>query len=132
EYEHTRVYLETVLESVFGLLADAIAAQSVRIAFPEWVVPATLQLRRWRKRVGSSWTRFSKQLQGLLEKIDQTSRLVQQNRSKIDFSPSNLTAANQFMSTTSPDSTPIGAYAAALRKVRDQQRTTLLDAERGA
>ncbi|KAJ1732056.1 Nucleolar Complex 2 protein [Coemansia biformis] len=129
EYEHTRVYLEAVLESIFGLLADAIASQSVRIAFPEWVVPATLQLRRWRKRVGSSWARFSKQLQGLLERIDQTSRLVQQHRNKIDFSPSNLTAANQFMNTVSPDSTPIGAYAASLRKVRAQQRATLIEAE---
>ncbi|KAJ2352411.1 Nucleolar Complex 2 protein [Coemansia sp. RSA 2618] len=129
EYEHTRVYLESVLESVFGILADAMAAQSVRIAFPEWVVPATLQLRRWRKRVGKSWTRFSKQLQGLLEKIDQSARLVQQSRSKIDFSPSNLTAANQFMSTTLPDATPIGAYAVSLRKVRAQQRALLLEAE---
>ncbi|KAJ2834480.1 Nucleolar Complex 2 protein [Coemansia erecta] len=129
EYEHTRVYLESVLESVFGILADTVAAQSVRIAFPEWVVPATLQLRRWRKRVGKSWTRFSKQLQGLLEKIDQSARLVQQNRTKLDFSPSNLTAANQFMSTTEPNSTPVGIYAASLRKVRAQQRALLLEAE---
>ncbi|KAJ2849070.1 Nucleolar Complex 2 protein [Coemansia brasiliensis] len=129
EYEHTRVYLESVLESVFGLLADSIAAQSVRIAFPEWVVPATLQLRRWRKRVGKSWTRFSKQLQGLLDKIDQTTRLIQQNRARIDFGPSNLTGANQFMSSTSTDATPVGAYAASLRNVRAQQRALLLEAE---
>ncbi|KAJ2829123.1 Nucleolar Complex 2 protein, partial [Coemansia sp. 'formosensis'] len=94
EYEHTRVYLEIVLESVFGLLADTIAAQSVRIAFPEWVVPAVLQLRRWRKRAGKSWSRFSKQLQGLLEKIDQTSVMVVQRRNKVDFGPANLTGAN--------------------------------------
>ncbi|KAJ1739168.1 Nucleolar Complex 2 protein [Coemansia sp. RSA 989] len=129
EYEHTRVYLESVLESVFGLLADSIAAQSVRIAFPEWVVPATLQLRRWRKRVGKSWTRFSKQLQGLLDKIDQTTRLVQQNRTRVDFGPSNLSGANQFMNSTSTDATPVGAYAASLRKVRAQQRALLLEAE---
>ncbi|KAJ2448792.1 Nucleolar Complex 2 protein [Coemansia sp. RSA 2336] len=129
EYEHTRVYLESVLESVFGLLADSIAAQSVRIAFPEWVVPATLQLRRWRKRVGKSWTRFSKQLQGLLDKVDQTSRLVQQNRTRVDFGPSNLSGANQFMNATSTDATPVGAYAASLRKVRAQQRALLLEAE---
>ncbi|KAJ2133831.1 hypothetical protein GGH17_003077, partial [Coemansia sp. RSA 788] len=80
-------------------------------------------------RVGKSWTRFSKQLQGLLEKIDQSARLVQQNRTKLDFSPSNLTAANQFMSTTEPNSTPVGTYAASLRKVRAQQRALLLEAE---
>ncbi|KAJ1834943.1 Nucleolar Complex 2 protein [Coemansia sp. RSA 2711] len=129
EYEHTRVYLESVLESVFAILADAVAAQSVRIAFPEWIVPAALQLRRWRKRVGKSWTRFSKQLQGLLEKIDQSTRLVQQNRANVDFSPGNLAAANQFMSSTQPEATPAGAYAASLRKVRAQQRALLLEAE---
>ncbi|KAJ2398986.1 Nucleolar Complex 2 protein [Coemansia sp. RSA 2559] len=129
EYEHTRVYLEVILENVFGLLADAFASQSVRIAFPEWSVPAILQLRRWRKRVGGSWARFSKQLQGLLEKIDQTSLLVQQKRSKVDFAPSNLSGANQFMQDTSPERTPIGVYAASLRKIRAQQRATLVEAE---
>ncbi|KAJ2162237.1 Nucleolar Complex 2 protein [Coemansia sp. RSA 552] len=130
EYEHTHVYLESILESVFGLLADAVAAHSVRIAFPEWVVPATLQLRRWRKRVGKSWSRFSKQLQGLLEKTDQTARMVQQRRAKVDFSPANLAAVNQFMNDVQPDTTPIGAYAASLRKVRAQQRATLAEAAR--
>ncbi|KAJ2452710.1 Nucleolar Complex 2 protein [Coemansia sp. RSA 2424] len=129
EYEHTRVYLEVVLESVFGLLADAIAAQSVRIAFPEWVVPAVLQLRRWRKRAGKSWSRFSKQLQGLLEKIEQSSLMVTQQRNKVDFGPANLTGANQFMSSISADATPIGAYASSLRKVKAQQRATMVEAE---
>ncbi|KAJ2061588.1 Nucleolar Complex 2 protein [Coemansia sp. S146] len=129
EYEHTRVYLEIVLESVFGLLADAIAAQSVRIAFPEWVVPAVLQLRRWRKRAGKSWSRFSKQLQGLLEKIEQSSLMVVQKRNKVDFGPANLTGANQFMSDISADATPIGAYANSLRKVKAQQRATMVEAE---
>ncbi|KAI9500255.1 Noc2p family-domain-containing protein [Coemansia spiralis] len=129
EYEHTRVYLEVVLESIFGLLADAFASQSVRIAFPEWCVPAVLQLRRWRKRVGKSWTRFSKQLQGLLEKIDQASYLVQQKRNKVEFAPSNLAGANKFMQETSPEETPIGIYAVSLRKIRAQQRATLVEAE---
>ncbi|KAI7827843.1 Noc2p family-domain-containing protein [Kickxella alabastrina] len=92
EYEHTRVYLEVVLDNAFGLLADAIASQSVRIAFPEWVVPAVLQLKRWRKRAGQSWSKFSKQLQGLLEKVEQSSRMVQQHRSKVDFGPANSRA----------------------------------------
>ncbi|KAJ2485828.1 Nucleolar Complex 2 protein [Coemansia sp. RSA 2320] len=131
EYEHTRVYLEAVLESVFGLLADAIASQSVRIAFPEWVVPAVLQLRRWRKRAGKSWSRFSKQLQGLLEKIEQTSLSVVQQRNKVDFGPANFGGANQFMSNVSPDATPIGAYAVSLRKVKAQQRATMVEAEMG-
>ncbi|KAJ2720709.1 Nucleolar Complex 2 protein [Coemansia sp. Benny D115] len=129
EYEHTRVYLEVILEHAFGLLADAFASQSVRIAFPEFSVPAVLQLKRWRKRCGQSWTKFSKQLQGLLEKVDQTSRNVQQRRNKVEFGPSNLTGANQFMSDVHPDTTPIGAYAASLRKVRAQQRALLVEAE---
>ncbi|KAI8320275.1 Noc2-domain-containing protein [Martensiomyces pterosporus] len=129
EYEHTRVYLEAILENVFGLLADAVASQSTRIAFPEWVVPAVLQLRRWRKRSGKSWSRFSKQLQGLLERIDQTSRQVQQRRNKVEFSPSDLSSANQFMQDVHPDTTPIGSYAVSLRKIRAQQRATLVEAE---
>ncbi|KAJ2784288.1 Nucleolar Complex 2 protein [Coemansia interrupta] len=129
EYEHTRIYLEVVLEYAFDLLADAFASQSVRIAFPEWSVPAVLQIKRWRKRAGKSWSKFSKQLQGLLEKVDQTSRLVEQNRSKIEFAPGNMTAANQFMNDVHPDKTPVGAYAASLRKVRAQQRATLVEAE---
>ncbi|KAJ2800082.1 Nucleolar Complex 2 protein [Coemansia guatemalensis] len=129
EYEHTRVYLEAVLECVFGLLADAVASQSVRIAFPEWTVPVALQLRRWRKRIGKSWVRFSKQLQGLLDKIDQTSQLVQQHRNNVEFGPANLGAANRFMNTMHPDNTPIGVYATSLRSVRAQQRATLLKAE---
>ncbi|KAJ1723272.1 Nucleolar Complex 2 protein [Coemansia erecta] len=129
EYEHTRVYLEVVLEYAFDLLADAFASQSVRIAFPEWSVPAVLQIKRWRKRAGQPWSKFSKQLQGLLEKVGQTARLVEQNRSKIEFAPGNMTAANQFMNDVHPDKTPIGAYAASLRKVRAQQRATLVEAE---
>ncbi|KAJ1812899.1 Nucleolar Complex 2 protein [Coemansia sp. RSA 2599] len=129
QYDHTRVYLEVVLEHVFDLLADAFGSQSVRIAFPEWSVPAVLQIKRWRKRVGQSWPKFSKQLQGLLERVEQTSRIVQQRRSKVDFGPANLTGANQFMNDVSADETPIGAYAASLRKVRAQQRAMLVEAE---
>ncbi|KAJ1965976.1 Nucleolar Complex 2 protein [Dipsacomyces acuminosporus] len=129
EYEHTRIYLEAILESVFGYLADAFAAQSTRIAFPEWAVPAVLQLKRWRKRCGKSWSRFSKQLQGLLERIDQTSQMIQQRRNKVDFSPSDLTSANQFMQDIHPDTTPVGKYAVSLRKIRAQQRATLVEAE---
>ncbi|KAJ2854742.1 Nucleolar Complex 2 protein [Coemansia erecta] len=129
QYDHTRVYLEVVLEHAFDLLADAFASQSVRIAFPEWCVPAVLQIKRWRKRAGQSWPKFSKQLQGLLEKIEQTSRVVQQRRSKVDFAPANFTGANQFMNDVSADETPIGAYAASLRKLRAQQRATLFEAE---
>ncbi|KAJ2703585.1 Nucleolar Complex 2 protein [Coemansia sp. IMI 203386] len=129
QYDHTRVYLEVVLEHAFDLLADAFASQSVRIAFPEWSVPAVLQVKRWRKRVGQSWPKFSKQLQGLLDKVEQTSRMVQQRRGKVDFGPANLTGANQFMSDVGADETPIGAYAASLRKVRAQQRATLVEAE---
>ncbi|KAJ2342720.1 Nucleolar Complex 2 protein, partial [Coemansia sp. RSA 2673] len=76
-----------------------------------------------------SWSRFSKQLQGLLEKIEQSSLMVVQKRNKVDFGPANLTGANQFMSDISADATPIGAYANSLRKVKAQQRATMVEAE---
>ncbi|KAJ1921021.1 Nucleolar Complex 2 protein [Mycoemilia scoparia] len=130
QYEHTKVYLEGILEWTYELLADCFAAEATRIAFPEWAIPAIIRIRWWRKHASKNHSKFAKQLQGLLEKIDQTSKWVEKKRATLGFNPTKLEKANTFLQDVDLDTTPIGSHAAMLRKLKAQQRKVLVESSK--
>ncbi|KAJ1674521.1 Nucleolar Complex 2 protein [Spiromyces aspiralis] len=128
QYEHTKVYLDSVLDNTYELLVECFAAEATRIAFPEWVVPATTRIRWWRKHASKHYPKFSKLLQGLLEKVDQNSKWVERHRIAFGFDPTNLDKANAFLRDVDPLTTPISTHAVALRRTKEKQRKVLIEA----
>ncbi|RKP09022.1 Noc2p family-domain-containing protein [Thamnocephalis sphaerospora] len=123
EYLHTRVYQEGLTENVCQCMFEYFESYALSIAFPELAIPAIVQLKRHIKR--SKNAKISKQLQSVVEKLEQQSRFIENKRASTDFSPSELAKAHTFLVGTKVASTPLGAHLVSLRKIKEQRRQLL-------
>ncbi|CAJ0848334.1 2712_t:CDS:10 [Entrophospora sp. SA101] len=122
-YLHTRSYQDGICEELFESFLEYYACFCKSISFPELIIPGVVQLKRHIKH--SSNFKFNKQLQQLNEKLEQNSKYIEQQRSKVDFSPNNLTQLRSFLKDISPDSTPLGKFAKSMRLLKEQQKQPL-------
>ncbi|CAG8613213.1 8452_t:CDS:10, partial [Scutellospora calospora] len=86
-YLHTKVYQDGICEELIELLFEYYSCYSLSIAFPELAIPAIIQIKRHIKN--SKNAKFNRQLQQFVEKLEQNTRFIEQQRSQIDFSPNN-------------------------------------------
>ncbi|KAF9903112.1 Nucleolar Complex 2 protein [Linnemannia zychae] len=108
EYKGSRVYQDGTGEQVYELMTEYYALFSTSISFPELVIPAVVQLKRFVKK--SSLVKLTKQFAGLVEKLEQNARFVEGERNKADFSPSDATGVSGFLRHQDKEKTPLGAY----------------------
>ncbi|CAG8435032.1 7268_t:CDS:10 [Diversispora eburnea] len=141
-YLHTRVYQEGIYEKLLELLFEYYSCFCSSIAFPELVIPAIIQIKRHIKH--SKNLKFNKQLQQLVEKLEQNSKFIEQHRSQIDFSPNDharvvkpFSLLNQlfirfynkiyfnpqsaFSQNMNQDSTPLGSYVKSNRRLKEKK-----------
>ncbi|PVU85235.1 hypothetical protein BB560_007104 [Smittium megazygosporum] len=132
QYEHTRLYLETVLDKVAEHIARVLSNSCTNIGFPDYVVPLIINLKRWKKRSGNkAFSKHSVLLSKLMEKINATSKIISTKRSDpklVSFGPSNFAASSGFMATLDPDTMPIKTYTDSLLKVNSMQRSAIMAA----
>ncbi|KAF9167572.1 Nucleolar Complex 2 protein [Actinomortierella ambigua] len=114
EFKGTRVYQDGTGEQVYELLVEYFALFSTSISFPELVIPAIVQLKRFNKK--SSLTKLTKQFQALVEKLEQNARFIEQERNKADFAPSDATAVAGFLKHQDKDKTPLGSYWKGIKR----------------
>ncbi|GJJ77425.1 nucleolar complex protein 2 [Entomortierella parvispora] len=108
DYKGSRVYQDGTGEQVYELMIEYFALFSTSISFPELVIPAIVQLKRFIKK--SSLVKLTKQFAGLVDKLEQNARFVENERNKADFSPSDAAGVSTFLRHQDKDKTPLGAY----------------------
>ncbi|KAJ3048314.1 Nucleolar Complex 2 protein [Rhizophlyctis rosea] len=118
-YLGTRTYQNGVVEEVVNLLFDYYGAFALSIAFPELAIPAILQLKRYAKK--SKNFHMNKQIQQLVEKLEQNSRFIEQKRSQVDFSPKDEQKVAEFLSNIDPNQSPLYKHNATRQKLREQE-----------
>ncbi|KAJ3043715.1 Nucleolar Complex 2 protein [Rhizophlyctis rosea] len=118
-YLGTRTYQNGVVEEVVNLLFDYYGAFALSIAFPELAVPAILQLKRYAKK--SKNFRMNKQIQQLVEKLEQNSRFIEGKRSQVYFSPKDEAKVADFLSNIDPNQSPLHKHNTARQKLREQE-----------
>lgn len=138
QYLKTRVYSEGLVEEAVYLLAEWLASRSVHgsIAFPEIVVPVVVVLRKSLKTVktgtGSGKNGSGKDVglvKGLVERIEESSRWVEQNRKNVTFGPGKLGDVEEWersMRETKMDGAPLVKYVKVQTKTR-QKRHKLIE-----
>jgi nucleolar complex protein 2 len=136
----TRIYSEGIVEEAVYVLGEWLASAPVHgsIAFPETVVPVVITLRKSikaAKTVGSSASSSTKDLglvKGLLERIEESARWVEQRRKGVAFAPSNLGDVRQWEKTLTAavEDSPLGKYVKVQRKTRERRRK-LIEKVRG-
>lgn len=108
DYKGSRVYQDGTGEQVYELMIEYFALFSTSISFPELVIPAIVQLKRFIKK--SSLVKLTKQFAGLVDKLEQNARFIENERNKADFSPSDAAGVSTFLRHQEKDKTPLGAY----------------------
>ncbi|KAF9579002.1 Nucleolar Complex 2 protein [Lunasporangiospora selenospora] len=128
DYKGSRVYQEGAGEQVYELMAEYYALFSASISFPELAIPAIIQLKRFNKKSGL--VKLTKQFAGLVEKLEQNTRFIENERTKADFSPSDASGVSSFLRHQDKEKTPMGAYWKGLKRSVTEKRKLIEDARK--
>jgi hypothetical protein len=122
------VYTEGLVEETAYLLAEWLASKPVQgsVAFPELVVPLVVVLRKAIKAAKSSGKNASGKdvgvVKGLLERVEESSRWVEQRRKGVTFTPGMLAEVEDWESRVKVEESPLGKYIKVQRKTREKRR----------
>lgn len=124
------MYNEGLVEEAAYLLAEWLASKSIQgtIAFPELVVPIVVVLRKALKSAKSpshSKNVLGKDVgvvKGLVERIEESSKWVEERRSKVRFGPGMLGEVGEWEESLNVDETPLAKYLKVQRKARDKRK----------
>ncbi|KAJ3206489.1 Nucleolar Complex 2 protein [Entophlyctis luteolus] len=119
EYIGTRIYQTGIIEELISLLTEYYDCFALSIGFPELAVPAVMQLRRWMKRTQS--TTAKKNVQMLVDSLEQNARFIETKRAAVDFAPKDEGKVAAFLADVEDTSAPLRRHAVARRKLRDAQ-----------
>lgn len=118
-YLGTRVYQDGLCEQFIELTSEFFGLYAKNIAFPELATPAVLSLRRFAKK--SKNTRFNKQLQQLVEKLNSNATFISSKRSNVEYGPSNKTEVQLFLKDFDWEKTPLGQYIVVQRQAKEEK-----------
>ncbi|KAJ7619529.1 Noc2-domain-containing protein [Roridomyces roridus] len=137
QYLKTRVYAECLIEESVFLLAEWLTSGSVHgsVAFPEIVVPVVVMLRKSIKaaKTGGSSTKDLGLVKGLLERIEESARWVEEKRKTVVLVPSKLEPVREWEErlTASLEDSPLGKYVKVQRKTRERKQKLVEKARQG-
>jgi len=124
------VYAEGLVEESVYLLAEWLASQTVQgsIAFPEIVIPVVVVLRKSVKSAkagpGSGSGKDLALVKGLLERVEEGARWVEQRRKGVGFAPGRIRDVEQWEKDVKSqiEDSPLGRYVKVQRKTREKRR----------
>jgi nucleolar complex protein 2 len=135
QYLKTRVYVEALVEETCYLLAEWGAASQSSIAFPEIIIPVIVALKRNVKESKAAKGGAAKAVSGiktLVERLEEGAKWVKERRAKgVGFSPADRSEVYRWQRSVKVAETPVGKYAAVLRKAREKRRALLEKAREG-
>ncbi|KAJ7682900.1 Noc2p family-domain-containing protein [Mycena rosella] len=137
QYLKTRIYAEGLVEEAAYLLAEWLAAGAVHgsVAFPETVVPVVVLLRKSVKaaKTAAGSAKDVGVVKGLLERIEESARWVEQRRKGVVLAPSRLAEVREWEKTLAAavEESPLGKYVKVQRKTRERRRKLVDKARQG-
>ena len=134
-YLRTRIYQDGVGEQVAELLSEFFLLWTKNIAFPELALPVIVMLKRWvkamtKKASGNRNAKMNSLFALLIQKLEANTKWIEEKRMKIDFAPNDRAGVENFLKDVEWEKTPLGAYVAGQRKVREQKQKQLEEARK--
>ncbi|KAF2627542.1 ribosome assembly protein-like protein Noc2 [Macroventuria anomochaeta] len=134
-YLRTRIYQDGVGEQVAELLSEFFLLWTKNIAFPELALPVIVMLKRWvkamtKKSSGNRNAKINSLFALLIQKLEANTKWIEEKRTKIDFAPNDRAGVDNFLKGLEWEKTPLGAYVAGQRKVREQKQKQFEDARK--
>ena len=124
-YVRTRIYAEQLADEFAFVLLEFLATQARSIAFPELVIPITVQLRRVLKTGHSA--RLAESVRPLLDKVVQNTTWIEQRRQGVEFAPAHHVHVERFLTDkiNAKAEAPLQSALRLARKVRAQKQKLL-------
>ncbi|RDW87774.1 Noc2-domain-containing protein [Coleophoma crateriformis] len=134
-YLRTRVYQDGVGEQVAELLSEFFVLWSTSIAFPELALPVIVMMKRWlkdanNKTSGNKNNKINSAFLLLIQKLEASSRFIEERRAKVDFAPNDRAGVDSFLKGFEWEKTPLGAFVAGQRKQREEKAKMLEEGRR--
>ncbi|EEH38819.1 nucleolar complex protein [Paracoccidioides lutzii Pb01] len=125
-YLRTRVYQDGVGFEVAELFSEFFVLWAKNISFPELSLPVIVMLKRWLKEVssrtsGNKNTKVNQMVVLLVQKLEANSRWIEEQRSKVTFSPRERAEVERFLKDVEWETTPLGAFVKTQRRQKDEQ-----------
>ncbi|KAH8831083.1 Noc2-domain-containing protein [Flagelloscypha sp. PMI_526] len=134
QYLKTKVYHETLIEESTFLLASWLASPPVHsnLAFPELCIPVATSLRKALKSSKAA----SPSVKTLLERIDESSKWIEEKRRSVAFGPGNLSEVEKWTEEMKEKvekgkDAPLVKYVKVLKRTREKQREMMEKARKG-
>uniref|UniRef100_A0A8D9BVY5 Nucleolar complex protein 2 homolog n=1 Tax=Cacopsylla melanoneura TaxID=428564 RepID=A0A8D9BVY5_9HEMI len=109
----------SVVDCVYQHLLNYMQNESSRISFPDLCIPVVSQLRAFVK--ASKVPNYSRKIKQLLDKIEDTSRFVEEERRKAALPLSNRDGIKTWEGAVKAKGTPLMSFYAAWKKINDQR-----------
>ena len=132
-----------MIDEVLYLLAEWCGDVQDSVAFPEIMVPVVAGLRRClklakQKGQGSAKSngkggdgKGTKSIKTLVERIEEGVEWTKEKRRTVSFAPNDREQVDRWESVIKVKDTPVGKYAAVLKKSRERNRAMLEKARQG-
>lgn len=119
QYLNTKVYVDGLCDQIVELIGEYFVLYSKSVAFPELTTPPLIFLRRYLKK--SKNVHFNRQLSILVDKLTSNAKFIEQKRATIEYGPKNKIEVAKFLQDLDWEKTPLGAYIATNRHVKEEQ-----------
>ncbi|KAH8410341.1 hypothetical protein KR009_012351 [Drosophila setifemur] len=115
-------FRDEVIEQVCGLLLEYLAHESPSLAFADLVVPTVMAIKGYLKDCRNA--NYTRKLKQLLDKIQESSRFVEQNRGKssVNFDLKNAQAVAAWEQQIRLKRTPLDIYYASWLKTHETKK----------
>jgi nucleolar complex protein 2 len=135
QYLRSRTYQDGLGEEATTLLAEFFVLWTKSIAFPELALPVIVMLKRWYKDVSSRSTgnknnKVNEQMRLLIQKLEASSRWIEERRAKVEFAPNNRAEVEGFLKSEPWEKTPLGAFVVTMRTIKEEKRMLIEEARR--
>ncbi|KAI2641043.1 Noc2p family protein [Xylaria nigripes] len=134
-YLRTRIYQDGLGEQIVDLFAEYFVLWSTNIAFPEFVLPVIIMLKRWlkqsrKKASGNNNGKLRSGLVLLVQKLEANAKFIEGKRAKVDFAPRDRAQVDAFLKDFPWEKTPVGAYVVAQRKAGAEKAKMMEEARK--
>lgn len=112
-------FKDAVVEKMYQQLLEYLASEAHTISFPDTVVAAIIQLKKFVKECKSP--NYSRKLKQILEKIEENARVIEIERRKVSVSLSDRKAVDAWETNLKLNGTPLAIFYESWNKVNLQQ-----------
>nr|CAD7590115.1 unnamed protein product [Timema genevievae] len=112
-------FKDAVIEKIYQQILEYLANEAHRISFPDTVVPTVIQIKTFLKTCKVS--NYCKKLRQVMEKIEENSRFIENERRKVAFSLDDRKAIEAWESTLKESGVPLQTFYASWNKLHVRQ-----------